>query len=674
MKHPILLGIHCHQPVNNFHHVIDEAVENCYRPFTETAAKHKNFKFAVHYSGWLLKYIREKHADLFKLMQEMAGRNQIEFFTGGYFEPVLSSIPSADRVGQINMLSDFIEENFNQRPKGLWLTERVWDPSIIKDAAECGVEYVIVDDYHFISAGYYKDMLYGSFITEQDGVPMKIFPIDKELRYLTPFKPAEKVTEYIRSVKDKGGKMSVIFDDGEKFGVWPDTFEWVYEEKWLEKFIKSVIGDKECEFAHYSDVSEKIASAGPAYLPVTSYFEMGEWSLFASRIPEMENLEAKLKKDGMESEAEVFVKGGIWKNFFSKYPESNRIHKRSLRLSNFLKTYPDDEHLRNAVYAAECNDVLWHGIFGGLYLPNLRNNSWNFIIEAEKRFEALQKTEFPQFETADYDFDDYEEVYFRGRNFNAMFTSKDGGQMESLEVKDNNFNFINTLSRRKEGYHQKFFRDKADKTDDTGISTIHDADLEVSDEVKELIVEDWYNRNSFIDHFTPKFEAKEFLKCNFAEIGDFANMPAQLKTAKNSLTSTRKGGLYSGGEKTDTEVRKKYSFKDDRIDFKINIKTDSPHPVTYVLELNFHFMDMANLKINAAGIDGVIRLENEAEFTDPAQERRLKVQCAGYEISAFKVRTVSQSEKGVDLTDQGVCVLIPAEVDGTKEITGTIII
>ena len=139
MKLPFLFGIHCHQPVDNFHSVVDEAIEKSYRPFMHALAEFPGFKCAVHFSGWLLRYIQQQEPSFFSDLQALAKNWQIEFVTGGFYEPVLAAIPSRDRKGQIRKLSEYIGEHFGQTPRGLWLTERVWDPSIVPDLAACSV-------------------------------------------------------------------------------------------------------------------------------------------------------------------------------------------------------------------------------------------------------------------------------------------------------------------------------------------------------------------------------------------------------------------------------------------------------------------------------------------------------------------------------------------------------
>jgi len=679
MKLPLHLGIHCHQPVENFYHVVDHAVEKSYLPYFKTALLNDKFKFSIHYSGWLLEYIKKNHSELFSLMGDAVSSGQAEFFTGGYYEPVLASIPGKDRREQIKMLNGFIENNFKVSPKGLWLTERVWDSSIIPDCAECGVEYVIVDDYHFITAGFYESMLHGHFITEQDGYEMLIFPISEKLRYLTPFKPAEDVVDYLKEVADSGGKSLTIFDDGEKFGLWPETYEWVYEKGWLKDFINAVCDSDAAEFALFEDTVKTQKPAQIAYLPTGSYFEMGEWSLFSERTENMEKLVKELGDKYTDDTIKVFVKGGIWKNFLVKYPESNRIHKRTTTLSKRANKL-NDASLLESLYKAQCNDVLWHGIFGGLYLPNLRNNAYRFIIEAEKRLEEVEGIALPAVETGDFDYDGYDEAYIRSDAANYMFASRDCGQLVALEDKDNLFNFANTLARRKEAYHEKLFAEPKPEASNEqpesaveSVATIHDTKTKVDEEYRKYLVFDWHNKNCFIDHFVPKFEAEDFEDVTFKELGDFANQPAQMKKGKDSVTFTRKGGIYSEGYKHNVTLKKTFKALKSGLSFEIDISSEVQE-VTYVMELNLHFNDMANTLINGNKISERITEKNDTySINDKSTPKGVSIVFNDQvEMHAYTVKTLSQSESGADLTDQGICLLIPFRINGGKSVKGKI--
>lgn len=650
----ILFGIHCHQPVENFYHVVDEAIEKAYKPFLKIAKKYPRFKFAVHYSGWLLEYIKNYSKETFKLLQDLSYNGQIEFFSGGYYEPILASIPSDDRKYQIEKLNKFIIENFNQTPRGLWLTERVWDSSIIPDVVNLGIEYVIVDDYHFLSAGFKKENLYGYYITESNGYKIKLFPIDKNLRYLIPFKSVDKIKEYLTTLKEYPDAAGLIFDDGEKFGIWPKTYQWVYQQGWLENFLDEFLNFDYVKFSHYQEYAKDTKPIGIAYLPITSYHEMGEWSLFSQDFEEFEDLKEFLEKNNRQKDFEKFVKGNIWHNFLVKYPEANRIHKRFLDLSISYREYKKDKAFLDNLLKAQCNDVLWHGIFGGLYLPNLRNNAYRFIIKAEKEIEKITK-KYKKIEVKDINYDGYEEVKVHTDNLILIFDSKEAGQLTELSIKDKEFNFQNTLTRRKEGYHYKLLQtNQTANYDDEGISTIHEMGTTVDqEEVKKVLVYDWHNKNSFIDHITDEnFNLESFYRSSYKEYSDFANQPFDLEYVGEEILFKRKGGIYTD-KKYDSTLIKRYVVKGNTIEYIVNLTTQYEHTLKYLVEFNFHF---ANLKDQFKqpfyhGKDNKFFMFDD--FTNKTVLIEAVKEC---DIFSYPVNTVSQSEKGVDITNQGLSI------------------
>jgi len=665
-----LFGIHCHQPVDNFKHIVDEVTLKSYLPFIESASKYKKFNFAVHFSGWLLEFIKNNHTGLFKTFQKLSDEGQVEFFSGGFYEPVLSAIPKRDRIGQIKKLNQFIYNNFGQKPRGLWLTERVWDPSIIPDLAECGIEYIVVDDYHFISMGFHKDSLYGYFVTEQDGVKMNIFPIDQKLRYIIPFKEPEEILSYTDEIVEKGGKSAIIFDDGEKFGVWPKTYEWVYEKGWLKRFFESFIDRKGIVFKHFYQFVQENKPLGLAYLPLTSYKEMGEWSLFADKFTQMERFISFVKRSEFADVADIFVKGAHWKNFFVKYPESNHIHKRILKISEKAKELKND-YLDDLLFRAECNDVLWHGIFGGIYLPNLRDNAFRYIIKAEKEIEKMEK--LPDVTMDDLLLDGYGTATLRNDKVNLLFTAKHGGQLKSFDIKAFEINILNTLSRRWEGYHDALL--SSDKVSDeelsTGITTIHEMKVSLDEDIKKQIAFDWYDRNSFVDHFVESFISDDIAMTRYRELGDFANQPFDMERKDGAVSFKRSGGIYLD-KRYDTFLEKQFSLEDDKLHFSISIDTDFDGDLWYLMEMNFHFFEYKNLTINKKAFKKSFDTTTKKIEIDAGNISLKIVLNKSTDMFAYKVDTVHQSEQGVDFTTQGVAFVFPYKFSNRLKLKGDI--
>src|SRR5271169_4895072 len=92
------LGIHSHQPVGNFDHVIEEAYQRSYAPFLTVLALHPRVRASLHYSGILLEWIEHRHPEFFDKLRQMIGRGQIELVGGGYYEPILPAIPDRDKT------------------------------------------------------------------------------------------------------------------------------------------------------------------------------------------------------------------------------------------------------------------------------------------------------------------------------------------------------------------------------------------------------------------------------------------------------------------------------------------------------------------------------------------------------------------------------------------------
>jgi alpha-amylase/alpha-mannosidase (GH57 family) len=429
----------------------------------------------------------------------------------------------------------------------------------------------------------------------------------------------------------------------------------------LSTFVETLLSDSAIETTHFVNIVESYKPKGIAYLPITSYEEMGEWSLFPDSYEKFDECINHLRNHGLLDKYQYLIKGGIWKNFFSKYSESNHLHKRILDLSKRIEDLNENDPIKDALMKAECNDVFWHGIFGGLYLPNLRNNAYRFLINADKLYNEKINTSHPSLEIYDLNYDGFDEAILRSEDLCAIFTSKLNGQLIEFDISAENFNLQNTITRRKEGYHKQILEknEKSEKKD--GISTIHEMSLEASAEAKEHLVYDWYERNSFIDHFTENFNLQEFSKMSFHELGDFANKDANLIADKRSICFERIGGLYINNECFKTFMKKYFYLEKNLLNAQISINTEYPENLFYVLEFNCHFYHINNITINDTAAKDISQLSGKIfKLIDGVLN---KCVCLEFNESVqmhwYIVKTVSQSEKGVDLTDQCICLLLP---------------
>jgi len=457
----LALVFHQHQPAGNFPNVFQDVTERAYAPLVAALYRHPEVKASLHFSGPLLDWLERSRPDVIGDLSDLVRRGQIELLSGGYYEPVLVGIPRRDAVGQIRALTDRVHAVFGQRPLGAWLTERVWEPHVPALMAEAGVAYTVLDDEHFLRAGLRKDETGESYITEDQGLPLVVFPGSMKLRYLIPFRDVSQTIKELRERHAEGARLVVYADDGEKFGAWPGTYQRVHKDGWLEEFFTAIAKADFIQTATLEDAWIFQKPARRIYIPGGSYPEMAAWALDAPAARRVQQARNKLGE-----EFESLVTAPLWRNFFAKYPESNALHKRMLIVSEELarrSILDASQEVRTAqqnLWRAQGNDVYWHGVFGGIYFPHLRADAYASLLKAER---ILAERRVAAGEQRDYDIDGYDEYLFRG-NAGAVFVHVQGGAIIEWDLYASATNLVDTLARRPEAEHEDLRRaEKAGK-------------------------------------------------------------------------------------------------------------------------------------------------------------------------------------------------------------------
>jgi alpha-amylase/alpha-mannosidase (GH57 family) len=656
MKKKLLFGVHNHQPVGNFEHVFEHAYEASYKPFLDVLADYPEFKFALHTTGPLWEFFESKHPEYIDKVAKMVERGQVELVISGFYEPVLASIPHNDRVGQIDKAMDYVRRRFGVRPSGLWLTERVWESEILPALIETGIKYVVVDDYHFISAGKRKEELHGYYLTECEGDALAIFPIDETLRYLIPFRDVEQGINYIKNIP---GSLAIIFDDGEKFGVWPGTYNWVYEKGWLRKFIEEVLSSNDIETMTYEEALKNFPPLGRIYLPTASYFEMGEWSLPADGAVDFIEFVEKLRNDGVFEKYRRFVRGGIWRNFLVKYEEANNMHKKMLFLSKLVARKKDGK-LREYLYKAQCNDAYWHGVFGGLYLPHLRKEIYKNLIEVDSQIRTAPVV------VEDINKDGKKEISLRNRFMRISLMPHLGGSVYEISHFPSKYNYADTLMRRFEHYHKGVQVGEAPKD---GVASIHELGKWIDEISAKEMVYDNYPRYSFFVHFLPLGTSMEDIRYGrYKELGDFIRDNHKYRRIGERLKLYRRGRV-SGEKQVDVEVYKILSLNGSSLEVEWGVNAGEDLNILLALELNLKF-EVPRLNLNGEPkamerMDFWLKETNEVLIFDEILGTKLVLKTGkASDFYIYPILTVSQSERGFDLVYQGSSIFILKKLSG----------
>lgn len=504
-KFQLVLLIHAHQPVGNFDDVFETAYAEAYLPFIEILDRHPLIRLGLHYSGSLLEWIERAHPEYFDRLRGLVNRGQAEIVGGGYYEPILIAIPPEDRFEQIKRFAKYIEKHFGAQPRGAWLAERVWEPQLPSTLVSAGVEYTLLDDNHFLGAGFDPEQLYGYYFAEDCGLTVKVLPGLKSLRYLVPFREVAEVIHFLHgAAAQHPGGFAAMGDDLEKFGVWPGTHDHCYRNGWLENFFTALEQNSHwLELATPADAVASCAPIGRADLPAASYAEMAEWAL---PTPARSRYHALLEEFSSRPDMVPFLRGTIWRSFLTKYCEANLLHKKMLYVSKKVgllaksrrrsKAFLEGrEHATSLLLRGQCNDPYWHGVFGGLYAPHLRTAIWRSLVQAESIADGLlhPKRQYAEAATLDFDGDGRDEVYFTSNRYAALVKPDTGGTICSLDFRPSNATLINSLMRRPEAYHAAL-RNLPPKNAH-GVRSIHD-----QNRTKEGGLDRWLNYDRWPRH------------------------------------------------------------------------------------------------------------------------------------------------------------------------------
>jgi alpha-amylase len=504
------LALHNHQPIGNFDGVIEQAYFDSYLPFLEVFEPFDSLQISLHTSGPLLEWLDQQHPEYLDRLAQLVAAGRIEIIGGAYYEPILTMIPSRDRIGQIRRYTQRLESRLGAAVQGMWMPERVWEQALSSDLVAAGVKYTVLDDFHFKNAGLSDQQLHGYYLTEDEGRVLSIFPGSERLRYLVPFAAPHETIDYLRGIADQFTNTVVVFgDDGEKFGTWPDTKRHVYDEGWLRTFFEELTANRDwLQTTTLSEASATLTPWGKIYLPDASYREMTEWALPVERQTQYDRLSHDMADDARWDAVRQFVRGGFWRNFKVKYPEANEMYARMMMVSRRLEELESQgivseqlDWARQALYRSQCNCPYWHGAFGGIYLPHLRNAVYNQMIAADNLMDQVEQRGDSWIEATveDYNFDTRQEVRLANDQLVCLLAPSAGGQMYELDVRSICHNLLATIARRPEAYHRKVAAGANNGNGDC--ASIHDRVVFKQEGLDRHLQYDTYLRKSLLDRF-----------------------------------------------------------------------------------------------------------------------------------------------------------------------------
>jgi alpha-amylase len=703
------LVLHNHQPVGQIDAVFEETYARAYEPTVAALERHPGVRAGLHYTGSLLDWLFEHKPDFIRRIRDLVARGQVEVLSGGYYEPILPSIPDDDKHAQIEKLTETVRREFGYDPIGMWLAERVWEPTLPTHLAGAGIAWTVVDDAHFKMVGLSDADLTGYFATEDNGNMVGVFGNSQQLRYTIPWLPVQDTIDYCRrEAVPHLGKVLVAGDDGEKFGAWPGTYEHCWSEDkqsgWVDQFFSAL--EENAAWLHTVKLGDHVRdfpAIGRVYLPTASYNEMMEWALPAGQGQELADLQQKLKEAG--SPATRFMKGGFWRNFMAKYPEVNTQHKKMLRVHDLLaqaRAAGGNEALleqaQEDLWRGQSNDTYWHGLFGGMYMTDVRARVHAYLLRAEQAAERVLygSHNWIKPETVDFDCDSLHELLIEGNALNLYIDLAEGGSIFEWDLRAHNFDLASTLSRRPEGYHMKIREAEEKRRQEATASKatkrsqqkgggeepvpLHEGVRAREEGLDRYLTYDKYRRNCMIEHWLgPGTTLESFRDGTYNEEGDFVNgvYQAEVEPQGNVLhvVLQRDGQVNMGEDTIPVRVSKRLIMKagspNYRVKYTIENLSDDELTGVFASEWNINLLGgghnpsayyrIEGVELDDAALDSTGEVRNVTELAVGNSWLEIEL---GLKLNheatfwRFPIETVSGSEAGFERNYQGSSILL----------------
>jgi 4-alpha-glucanotransferase len=547
----LALALHNHQPVGNFGWVFADVYDHAYLPMLEALERHPGIRLSLHYSGPLLQWFAAERPDFIDRLRALVDRDQVEVLGGGYYEPVLASLPERDRVDQLRRMGNEVERLFGRRPRGAWLAERVWEPDLPTSLVAAGYGWTILDDAHFRAAAIPEENLWGPYMTEDQGRLLRVFGTEQGLRYRIPFRDVDEVIGYLRDhATEDGERVGMMGDDGEKFGAWPTTWRHCWGEgRWVERFFEAL--EANADWLSTLTPSTWLATRSPigrVYVPTGSYAEMGDWALPADEANEFAAVLAHAVADH-RPEAR-WLRGAFWRNFQVKYREINDLHKQMLRTSEKVAAMTPGatrEVATDHLHQGQSNDCYWHGLFGGIYISHMRLATLEHLIAAEDLADRAAGT-LDATELLDLDMDGFDEVRLATAGQVVTVDLNEGGGIGAWDIRPVRHALTAVMRRRPEAYHERLraadlaaANPHVPHADGDGTVSIHDVVRMKEANLTSHLVYDAYERRSGLVRFLPTDATPEgWANAATIDLGDAVDGSFELVDLRPGFVSVRR--------------------------------------------------------------------------------------------------------------------------------------
>lgn len=627
----LVFGAHGHQPHGSRPQALEESYQRAYKPLLSVLNRHPEIAAVLHFSGSLLTWMDESHEEFLMLLDEMVKRRQVELLGGGFYEPILPLIPMGDRLGQIESLTTYLRAHFGVRPRGCWVAEGIWEPTLPTSLANAGIEYTLLGESDFRAAGVREDLLFHPHITEDQGKTVVVFPLSDTLASMVTEAEPEDALKYLRSVAtEEGDRVVCLIDDGERWGLDAEGHGPLQKGGWIERF-----------FGLLEENRETVVPVSPGRLIRAP--QVLERTYFPCTPRPRSSANPQKPRRAAPPRAST----GYFRQALQRHPEAAFMYARMLYTHLLVGQLRGDRSRKKAakieLWKGQANDAYWSGSRGGIHAGHLRKAVYSALIEAEKIARDAQGFS-PSIIGTDFDMDGGHEYLYRGSEINAYVHAR-GAALFELDWIEGSWNYLDTLSR------------VADPGGEQGAP------------------EDGYCRRCFLDHLFGKGTSiASFEAAKHNELGDFVTGRydcVNLDRERLEILFRRQGTASIDKASWPLTVDKRYSFGRSgvNVEYRITNPSDQELDLWFSPEMNLspggEGQDRARMyalrrnrreAIGAGRYEGAAVEEVLVEDRQNSAELRLTASEA-FDLWSLSVESSSSTHADAEPAYQGTCLL-----------------
>jgi hypothetical protein len=450
----LILVTHDHVPYGAGNEEFEHIYTAKLKPFIVALNNYPDILGTLHYSGVLLHWIERAHPEFFMLIEDLINRKQMELVGGGFYEPAMPLISQQDRIGQIELFTDYLRKHFNKRPQGCWMPAFAWEPALVGALNRCGMSYTFLAAEQFRLAGLEEEDLFAPCLTENQGKLLSVFPLFRapcfDTLSFSPSAPPGAVSETEPSALTRSG------------GAFLSRIKTENLFKTLENFASTgnVVPGKERIVAFCSnDILGENPDAVEAEKAVNLFFEeLSRCQSFAGFTTPGRVLKSRPSRKKAYFDTAPLVpgtptgdkpRGGV-RDFLLDYPEANGIYAKTIFTNVLVNQLRGDKARKTAareeLWKAQGCDAFCRSWSGGFYRGAIRNAVYRSLLLAEKT--ARVKGVFiPSLVNFDFDFDGEDEFIFQNDHI-SVYLKKQGAAIFEFDFIPRSWNYLNTLLPR----------------------------------------------------------------------------------------------------------------------------------------------------------------------------------------------------------------------------------